>query len=159
MQLLKGLIFFVVLCTTTVNRLFAQRINDALLHKVAKRFEQSQHLSLAKIIRPAALPPGQVPEEKFPCYPGRQVTVIAVFSKKPVAAYGRMLVTKRYSSATRFDEHLFQQAGYEESLKIHYALLSVYFPPEATVKNCNTVLQVYDKKKPDNKVWLIVLTK
>ncbi|TKK66393.1 hypothetical protein FC093_17630 [Ilyomonas limi] len=139
--------------------LFAQHINDSLLAKVARRFEETQHLSLQKIIPPTALQAGQMPEERLPCYPGRQVTVVAIFDKKPVAAYGRMLVMKRITSTTQFDEHLFQRAGYDETFKVNYVLLSVYFPPEATYKNCNTILQVYDKKEPSNKVWLIILTK
>jgi len=112
----------------------AQQIDDSLLHRVASRFEQSQHLALQKIIQPTILSPGQTPEESLPCYSGMQVTIVAIFDKKPVAAYGRMLVTKRYAASTQYDEHLFQQAGYDENFKVNYTLLSVYFPPEATYK-------------------------
>lgn len=158
MRIIIRCLLFLILFTATTP-LFAQHINDLLLHKVARRFEQSQHLSLQKIIQPTTLQHGQMPWERLPCYSGKQVTIVAVFSSKPVASYGCMLVTKRYPASNQYDEHLFQQAGYDRSFNINYSLLSVYFPPEATFKNCNTVLQVYDKKKPDNKVWLIVLIK
>ena len=150
------MLFCVALCTT-FNCAFAQVIDDSLLHKVASRFEQSQHLYLQKIISPAVN--AHVTDESLPCYSGMQVTIVAVFNKKPIAAYGRMLVTKHYPASTQYDEHFFQEAGYDESLKVNYTLLSVYFPPEATYKNCNTILQVYDKKLRNNKVWLLVLTK
>ena len=158
MKLLKQLIFFIVFFIITIH-VFAQHIDDSLLARIARRFEQSQHLSLQKIIEPTALQPKKMPEERLPCYSGMQVTIVAVFNTKPIAAYGRMLVMKRYPGSTQFDEHLFQQANYDSTFKISYTLLSVYFPPNATFKNCNTVLQVYDKKKLNNKVWLIVLTK
>jgi hypothetical protein len=158
MQIGKRAIGSIVLCTTVIYS-YAQNINDSLLTKIAKRFEHAQHLSLQKIIQPTVLSSGQIPEENLPCYSGMQVTIVALFNKKPEAAYGRMLVTKHYSTSTQFDEHLFQQAAYDEAFKLNYTLLSVYFPPEATYKNCNTMLQVYDRKQPDNKVWLIVLTK
>ena len=158
MQILKRVLFSFVLCTT-ITHAFAQHIDDSLLAKVARRFEESQHLSLQKIIQSTTVQAGQMPEERLSCYSGKQVTVVAVFNNKPIAPYGRMLVMKRYPGSTQFDEHLFQQVAYDATFKINYALLSVYFPPEATFKNCNTVLQVYDKKKPSNKVWLIVLTK
>jgi hypothetical protein len=158
MQVWKRAIFIIVLCTAVIYY-YAQNINDSLLTKIAKRFEQAQHLSLQQIIQTTVLSSGKIPEENLPCYSGMQVTIVALFSRKPEAAYGRMLVTKHYSTSTQFDEHLFQQAAYDEAFKVNYTLLSVYFPPEATYKNCNTMLQVYDKKKPDNKVWLIILTK
>lgn len=157
MQIWTRCFLFVLLFTATL--VAAQPVNDSVIASVAKRFEESQHLSLQKIIEPTVLAAGQMPEARLPCYSGMQVTVVAIFSEQPVAAYGRMLVMKRYPAATQYDKHLFQQADYDKSLKVHYALISVYFPPEATFKNCNTVLQVYDKKKPSNKVWLIVLTK
>jgi len=158
MQQVKWMLLGVVLCTT-FNSAVAQYIDDSLLHKVAKRFEQSQHLSLQKVIPPATVENGQIADESLPCYSGMQVTIVAIFNRKPVAAYGRMLVTKHYTTSTQYDEHFFQEAGYDESLKVNYTLLSVYFPPEATYKNCNTVLQVYDKKLRSNKVWLLILTK
>lgn len=158
MQILKQVLFFVVLWTTALHSL-AQHIDDSLLHKVARRFEESQHLSIQKIIKPTASTAGKIREAALPCYSGMQVTIVAIFNKKPVSAYGRMLVKKHYTTSTKFDEHLFQQAAYDKNFKVHYSLLSVYFPPNATYKNCNTELQVYDKKKYSNKVWLIVLTK
>jgi hypothetical protein len=158
MQMAMRTLLFVVFFTTAIQAV-AQHINDSLLAKVARRFEESQHLSLQKIIQPFTLVSGPIQEVSLPCYSGMQVTVVAIFDKKPAAAYGRMLVTKHFPASTQFDEHLFQQAGYDEAFKINYALLSVYFPPEATYKNCKTILQVYDKKKRSNKVWMIILTK
>ena len=155
--LVRGLMFTVLF--TTASQLFAQRIDDSLLTKIARRFEETQHLSLQKIIQPEELQSGQMPQEILPCYSGMQVTIVAIFNKKPEAAYGRMLVTKRYPTSTQYDEHLFQKVGYDSAFKVNYSLISVYFPPNATYKNCNTVLQVYDKKRLSNKVWLIVLTK
>ena len=151
--------FLLIALCTLVNQSFAQQIDDSLLAKVVRRFEESQHLSLQKIIQPTVLQPGQLPKETVPCYSGMQVTVVAIFNNKPVAAYGRMLVAKHYPTSTQYDEHLFQQAGFDEEFKVNYSLLSVYFPTNATYRNCNTELQVFDKKKPGNKVWLIILTK
>jgi len=151
--------FLLIVFFTAVTQSFAQQIDDSLLAKVARRFEESQHLSLQKIIQPTVLQPGQLPKETVPCYSGMQVTVVAIFNNKPVAAYGRMLVAKHYPTSTQYDEHLFQQAGFDEVFKVNYSLLSVYFPSNATYRNCNTELQVYDKKKSGNKVWLIILTK
>jgi len=150
---------FIVLITTT-SPSFTQRIDDSVLTKIARRFEETQHLSLQKIIQPAAvLQPGQLPLDTLPCYSGMQVTIVAIFNKKPAVAYGRMLVAKRYAASTQYDEHLFQQAGYDNAFKVNYSLISVYFPPNATYRNCNTMLQVYDKKDLSNKVWLLILTK
>ena len=155
--LMRGLLFIVLITTTSPS--FAQRIDDSLLTKIARRFEETQHLSLQKIIQPVVLQPGQLPQDTLPCYSGMQVTLVAIFNKKPVDAYGRILVTKRYATPTQYEEHLFQQAGYDSAFKVNYSLISVYFPPNATYRNCNTMLQVYDKKNISNKVWLIVLTK
>jgi hypothetical protein len=155
--LMRGVLFIVLFTTATPS--FAQRIDDSVLTKIVRRFEETQHLSLQKIIQPAELQSGQLPQDTLPCYSGMQVTVVAVFNEKPGAAYGRMLVTKRYPTSTQYDEHLFQPAGYDSTFKVNYSLISVYFPPNATYRNCNTMLQVYDKKKLNNKVWLLILTK
>jgi len=156
-MLMRGLLLIVLF--TTASQSFARQIDDSLLARVARRFEETQHLSLQKIIQPAVLQSGQLPKETLPCYSGMQVTIVAIFNKKPVDVYGRMLVAKHYPASTQYDEHLFQQAGYDEAFKVNYSLISVYFPPNATYRNCNTELQVYDKKEPGNKVWLIILTK
>lgn len=159
MQILLRNALFVVLFAAAIPS-FAQQINDSLLARVARRFEEVQHLSLQKIIQPTASGTGQVPNnEILPCYSGMQVTVVAIFNNKPIDAYGRMLVAKHYPTSTQYDEHLFQETGYDNTFKINYALISVYFPPNATYRNCNTTLQVYDKRQLSNKVWLIVLTK
>jgi hypothetical protein len=158
MHLLMRVLLFTILFATATSS-FSQRIDDSLLTKIARRFEETQHLSLRKIIPPAILQSGQLPQDTLPCYSGLQVTIVAIFNEKPVDAYGRMLVAKRYPASTEYDEHLFQEAGYDSAFKVNYSLISVYFPPNATYRNCNTILQVYDKKKLSNKVWLIVLTK
>src|SRR3954463_13991281 len=155
--LVRGLLCIILFTTATLS--FAQQIDDSLLAKIARRFEESQHLSLQKIIQPTLPQAVQLHQDTLPCYSGMQVTVVAIFGNKPVAAYGRMLVAKHYPTSTQYDEHLFQQAGYDKAFKVNYSLLSVYFPPNATYRNCNTMPQVYDKKKPGNKVWLIILTK
>src|SRR5437879_1997795 len=108
--LMWGLLFIVLFTTTSQS--FAQRIDDSLLTKIARRFEETQHLSLQKIIQPTVQQSGQLPNDTLPCYSGMQVTIVAIFNKKPIDAYGRMLVTKRYPTSTQYDEHLFQQAGY-----------------------------------------------
>src|SRR3954447_23312042 len=136
--LVRSSLLFVL--TTVAIQSFAQQIDDSLLAKVARRFEESQHLSLQKIIQPAVLQSGQLPKETLPCYSGMQVTIVAIFNNKPASAYGRMLVAKHYPTSTQYDEHLFQQAGYDSAFKVHYSLISVYFPPNATYRNCNTEL-------------------
>ena len=98
MQCVKWMLFCVVLCISYTSTV-AQQIDDSLLLKVAKRFEQSQHLSLQKIISPKIAAEVQQADENLPCYSGMQVTIVAIFHKKPVAAYGRMLVTKRYAAS------------------------------------------------------------
>src|SRR3954452_24068579 len=137
-MLVRGLLLIVFFTTATQS--FAQQIDDSLLAKVARSFEELQHLSLRKIIQPTVLQPGQLPKDTLPCYSGMQVTIVAIFNTKPVAAYGRMLVAKHYPTSTQYDEHLFQQASFDEVFKINYSLLSVYFPPDATDRNCNTEL-------------------
>ncbi len=156
-QLTKRFLFLFIVMSSCVSG-FSQQVNDSLVAKIARRFEKTQYLTLQRIIKPAVLKAQQIPEERMPCYSGMQVTIVAVFAFKPTAAYGRMLVTKRFP-AVKYDEHFFQKAGYDKNFNVYYSLLSVYFPEEATFKNCTTVLQVYDQQKPSNKVWLAILTK
>src|SRR3954452_10156887 len=100
MQILVLCLLCIVLFTTATPS-FTQRIDDSLLAKIARRFEESQHLSLQKIIRPTLPLTGQLHQDTLPCYSGMQVTVVAIFHDKPLAAYGRMLVAKHYPTSTQ----------------------------------------------------------
>jgi len=91
--------------------------------------------------------------------PGKEMLVVAVFSKKPVNVFARMLVTKHFGKKIAYDEHPFQVVDYEESLHIYYALLQVAFPLQANKSNCGINLQVFDKAHPADKAWLMIFAK
>jgi hypothetical protein len=152
------LIFLLSFFATT--HVHAQALTDSLLHKIIRRFETEDYYKLEAVIqsvnnRKDTLPP----DASAACLPGKEMLAVAVFATKPKKLFARMLVTKRYNKKIAYDEHLFQDVAFDESLSVHYALLRIVFPSEANHLNCGVNLQVYDKGNPAAKVWLLVFSK
>lgn len=152
-----SLFFFLVFC---INDCYTQTITDSLLHKITDRFVTQQNYKLETIVESVNnLKDGLPPDAEINCTSGKEMLAVAVFVDKPKNLFARMLVTKHYNKKTAYDEHLFQDAAFEESFKVYYSLVRVQFPAEANKLNCGVNLQVYDKSNPAKKVWLLVFSK
>lgn len=158
MQKFAPYIFCLFFCAGIFSAIFcgAQTINDSLLHKVAERFITRTYTLDTIIKSPHPAKNNLPPDQPYSCYRNKEMLVVAVYSTKPAKVYARMLVEKKYKEGIKYDEHFFQEASYDEYLKIHYSIISVLFPEEVTSKNCGVDLQVYDKSNADNSVWLLI---
>ncbi len=154
-------VIIICMLLTCCSKVFSQQaITGSLLEKIIFRFEDAKNYTFQhKIISVNPHTNGLPSDNDVDFIPGREMLVVAVFSKRPGKLFARMLVTKRFNKKTAYDEHLFQPVEYEKSLHIHYALLRVAFPLEANKLNCGVNLQVFDKAHPADKVWLMVFAR
>lgn len=141
-----------------LNNSHAQQVTDAVLAKTIKQFVGMGYIH-QRTIQPVPLKAGIIPEQLLSCYSGKEVLIAAIYNKKPLKAFARMIVQKKHGGQVSFDKHIFQPVEFDVKLKIYYSLISVLFPEEATFKNCSTNVQVYDEKAQASKVWLLVFTK
>lgn len=150
----------VVLSTFVTNTINAQVTKDTLLSEVRYRFEVQEGYTFGTAIQSVnTRNDGLPPDVETACPSGKEMLVVAVFGTKPNNLFARMLVAKHFGKKTAYDEHLFQPATFEGSLHIWYSLVQVQFPAEANSLNCGVNLQVFDKDKPEAKVWLLTFSK
>ncbi|HWB28733.1 MAG TPA: hypothetical protein VG738_24840 [Chitinophagaceae bacterium] len=142
------------------NSLAQTPVTPSLLQRVENRFEkQGQYVYRQTIESVNSRTDGLPSDNDADFIPGKEMLVVAVFSKKPDSAFARMVVTKHFGKKKSYDEHQFQTVAFEPSLEIYYSLLQVILPAEANKANCSVNLQVFDKKHPADKVWLLVFSK
>ncbi|HVX51967.1 MAG TPA: hypothetical protein VHB48_17530 [Chitinophagaceae bacterium] len=135
-------------------------VTKPLLQKVIDRFVKHEHYTYQYTIESVNHRTDGLPSDNKAAFlPGKEMLVVAVPGKKPDSLFARMLITKHFGKKLAYDEHQFQQVDYEPGLEIYYALVQVIFPAEANAYNCSVNLQVFDKKHPAEKVWLLVFEK
>lgn len=140
----------------------AQKVNNALLKRLADKFVKAQQYKLEKIQEaPASPATGKVPPVyRTRCFGDKEyVLVIAVYGRKPKKQDARMLVMKKQNGTVKFDEHTFQGVELMKEEGVYCSLLQVAFPSQANYLNCEVNLQACDKADAGNKVWFVILSR
>lgn len=151
--------FLLFISTLPLNFCSAQLVNDSLLSSISYRFAKEGYILDTTIKAPKPGKNNLPPSQPYSCYRNKEMFVVAIYSIKPVKAYGRMLVIKRFKQGTKYDEHFFGEIMYDKPLNINYTAISVLFPLEVTSQNCGIDLQVYDKGDASNTVWLLIFSR
>jgi len=125
---------FVLLFVSVFINCSAQNIPDTLISSFRDFYVNKLKYKLEKIVDVENPADGKMPRgNDIPCYSGKEVLVVALFSAKPQELYGRMLVSKNTTVRLTMMNILFSLHNGGKTLKIIMLLSMFCFRKKPTI--------------------------